>query len=380
MKINYISIPSPAFVLEEDRLIKNLEIMKRVQEEAGVQIILALKGMAMWSVFPIIKKYLKGATASSLNEALLCYEEMGQRAHTYAPAYKEKEFEMLMRLSSHITFNSLSQFDRFKKAVADYPGEISMGLRVNPEYAEVETDLYNPCAPGSRLGMIADQLPPELPSQIKGLHFHTLCESNSYSLEKTLDAFENRFASYLPQMEWVNMGGGHLMTDSNYHVDHLIRLLNAFKSKYDVEIIMEPGGAVAWQTGELVSTVLDIVENRGIKTLILDVSFTDHMPDTLEMPYRPSVKGALKEVDPKLPTYRLGGLSCLAGDFLDEYSFADPIKVGDRLIFEDMIHYTMVKTTMFNGLNHPVIGIWRQDQQFELVRSFHYLDFKNRLS
>jgi carboxynorspermidine decarboxylase len=380
MAIDYSKLPSPCFVLDEARLRKNLELIDSVQQEAGVTIILALKGYALWKSFPLVRQYLKGATASSLHEALLCYEEFGSKAHTYAPAYLPDEFGQIIRLSSHITFNSIAQFERFFPEVKASGKAVSCGIRVNPEYSDVETDLYNPAAPGSRLGMTPEQFSGGLPEGVEGLHFHTLCESDSYSLERVLQALEKRFEPFLRRVKWLNMGGGHLMTREGYDIPHLISLLKDFKSRYpNLQIILEPGGAIAWQTGELKASVLDIVESRGIKTAILDTSFTAHMPDTLEMPYRPRVRGATDPVEGK-PSYRLGGLTCLAGDFLSEYSFDKELQPGDMLILEDMMHYTMVKTTLFNGVGHPDIAIWREDDSFEIVRKFQYLDFKNRLS
>lgn len=377
MQIN--DIPSPAFVLEEALLRKNLELIRSVRERAGVDIILALKGFSMWRVFPLVGKYLSGATASSLDEARLIYEEMGVRAHTYSPAYLPDDFAEIMRYSSHITFNSLRQFQRYKEQVQQYSEPISMGLRVNPEYSEVETDLYNPASPNSRLGEVSDNLGDRLPEGIEGLHFHTLCESSSYTLEKTLAAFESRFGQYFDQLKWVNFGGGHLMTRKDYDIEHLIQLLQDFRRRYQLQVILEPGSAIAWETGFLVSTVLDIIENHGVKTAIVDVSFTAHMPDTLEMPYRPRITGASDPVAGK-PTYRIGGVSCLAGDYMEAYSFDQPLAVGDRIVFEDMIHYTMVKTSTFNGVKHPNICIRQEDGQLEVVKRFTHQDFKSRLS
>ncbi|TNE57657.1 MAG: carboxynorspermidine decarboxylase [Bacteroidetes bacterium] len=375
-------IPSPCFVLDEARLRKNLELIDHVQKTADVQIILAFKGFAMWSAFPLVRKYLSGATASSLSEARLCFEEMKVKAHTYSVAYIPREFNRIMGYSSHITFNSLTEYERYRKRLERHPDKISAGLRVNPEWSPVGTDLYNPATPGSRLGEVVENLNGRLPEGIEGLHFHTLCESTSYDLEKTLEYFEARFGIFLPQLKWVNFGGGHLMTRQGYQVDHLIRVLQNFKSKYPhLHVILEPGSAIAWDTGVLVSTVLDIVENKGILIAILDVSFTAHMPDTLEMPYRPRVRHATAEPPPGDPNqYRLGGVSCLSGDFMTEYGFEKPLKVGERIVFEDMIHYTMVKTTTFNGVTHPSIAIWREDGHLDVVRRFHYRDYKNRLS
>jgi len=333
----------------------------------------------MWSTFPIVREYLNGATASSLAEARLCFEEMKAYSHTYAPVYLSDEFEELMGYSSHITFNSLSQYAQYKSQVEKSERKISCGLRVNPEYSEVTTDLYNPAAPGSRLGVASSHVKNGLPEGIEGLHFHALCESDSYTLERTLEAFVHRYEHLFPKLKWINMGGGHLMTKEGYKIDHLIQLLKDFREKYNVEVILEPGSAIAWETGFLAATVLDVVENHGIKTLMLDVSFTAHMPDTLEMPYRPVIRRAGDQVTGK-NNYRIGGTSCLAGDFMQAYSFDEPVEINDRIILEDMIHYTMVKTSMFNGVKHPSIAIARMDGTLEMVRKFGYDDFKRRLS
>jgi carboxynorspermidine decarboxylase len=377
--IDYSKVPSPSFVLDMARLRKNLELIQRVQQESGAKVILALKGFAMWRVFPFVKQYLAGATASSLHEARLIFEEMGVPAHTYSPAYADDEFIKVMAYSEHLVFNTITQYERFKESVAAHP-HISPGIRVNPEYSSVETDLYNPAAPGSRLGEMVENFGGVLPEGIEGLHAHTLCESSASDLENMMAALEARFAAFFPQLKWINFGGGHLMTRKGYDVEHLIQILKNFKAKYPhLEVILEPGSAIAWETGELVSTVLDIVNSRGVKTAILDVSFTAHMPDTLEMPYRPKILGASDPAEGK-PTYRLGGVSCLAGDFMSEYSFVKPLEVGDRLILWDMIHYTMVKTTTFNGVKHPNICIWHENGDLEVVRAFGYEDFRNRLS
>lgn len=376
-------IPSPCFVLDESRLRQNLELIARVQREAGVQIILAFKGFAMWSTFPIVREYVHGATASSLNEARLCFEEMKTKAHTYAVAYAPREFGKIMGYSSHITFNSQGQYRRFRKKLEQHTEHISPGIRVNPGWSPVGTALYNPASPGSRLGEPAENFKGKLPEGIEGLHFHTLCESTSYDLETTLQHFERQFGTFLPGLKWVNFGGGHLMTRKGYDVDHLIQVLKAFKSRWPhLQVILEPGSAFAWDTGVLVSTVLDVVRNAGVKTAILDVSFTAHMPDTLEMPYRPRVQGAHENVSEASGknNYRLGGVSCLSGDFMEEYAFDAPVKVGQKVVFEDMIHYTMVKTSTFNGVTHPSIAIWRADGRLEVVRKFGYNDYKKRLS
>ena len=378
--VNYSEIPSPAFVLDEKLLRKNLQLINRVQKEAGIEIILAFKGFAMWSAFPLVREYLKGATASSLNEARLCFEEMKTLAHTYSPVYFENEFDELMSYSSHIVFNSFNQFEKFYPNTLKAGHKISCGIRINPEFSDVETDLYNPSAAGSRLGIGIENMPDQLPEEVEGIHFHVLCESDSYSLEKVLEKFELNFGKYLQQVKWVNMGGGHLMTRKGYNHEHLIALLKAFREKYNVKVILEPGSAIAWETGVLVSTIQDIVEHKGIKTAILDVSFTAHMPDTLEMPYRPKVIGAGEPEEDSKYVYRLGGVSCLAGDYMEAYSFDHELKAGEKIILLDMIHYTMVKTTMFNGVNHPAIAIWTEDDQLKIVRKFAYHDFKSRLS
>ena len=384
---NYEHVPSPCYVVEEELLMNNLALLAHVQKAAGVQIILAFKGFAMWSTFGLVRAHLAGATASSLNEARLCFEEMQRKAHTYMVAYIPSQFEEILGYSSHLTFNSLAQFERYRAEVAAHSPAVSVGLRVNPEYSEVTTDLYNPCAPGSRLGELAENLPASLPiadegkAGIEGLHFHALCESSAETFAHTLAAFEARFGKYLPALKWVNFGGGHLITRKDYDVDGLIRTLLAFRARYPhLEVILEPGSAVAWQTGVLRATVLDIVENKGIRTLLTDMSFTCHAPDTLEMPYRPAIVGAHTEKKAGLAAYRIGGQSCLAGDYLEAYWFDNPVAIGDTLVFEDMIHYTMVKTNTFNGVGHPSIGIQRRDGTFDLIRTFGYEDYKQRLS
>lgn len=377
--MNINEFPAPAFVLEEQKLVANLEKIAAVQAAAGIHVILALKAYALWPTFPLIAKYLSGATASSLGEARLIGEEMGCLAHTYSPAYLPEEFAELLTHSSHITFNSLTQYARFKDEVAAHTPKVSAGLRVNPEYSEVETDLYNPASPQGRLGETLPNLTDGLPEGIEGLHFHTLCESSSFTFERTLAAFEAKFSQFFGQLKWVNFGGGHLMTRADYDRDHLVKVLLGFRQRYPhLQVIMEPGSAIAWQTGFLLTRVLDIISNNGVKTALLDVSFTAHMPDTLEMPYRPVVRGATDPQEGK-PTYRLGGVSCLAGDYMTEYSFEQELKVGDRLILEDMIHYTMVKTTMFNGVKHPDITVLKADGSLDILRQFGYEDFKSRL-
>lgn len=379
MGIAIQQVPSPCYVLDEQLLRNNLALIKSVKERAGVNIIMAFKAFSLWPAFPIVREYIPYSTASSIHEARLAWEEMGSLAHTYSPAYTEAEFPAILQYSSHITFNSFSQFERFLPLAKGADRKVSLGIRINPEYSEVETDLYNPCAPGSRMGVIADQMPERLPEDIEGIHFHTLCESTSYNLEATLKAIEEKFAPYLKQAKWLNMGGGHLMTRKGYDVDHLVEVLRRFKEKWQLELILEPGSAFAWETGILVSEVVDVVENHGISTAILNVSFTAHMPDCLEMPYKPRIRGAHHEPVKGKPTYRMGGNSCLSGDFIGYWSFDAPLKPGDKIVFEDMMHYTLVKTTMFNGVPHPAIALWNEAEGLKVVREFGYEDYKNRM-
>ena len=379
MAIDYSKIKSPCYVIDEERFRKNLKVIKHVSDESGAEIILAFKGFAMWGVFPLIKEYISGAAASSPDEARLCFEEIGSAAHTYSPVYKSDDFKKLLKYSSHLTFNSLAQFNKFSSELLRYPKKISAGLRINPEFSEISHGLYNPCSPGSRLGIIAEDLNNGLPEGIEGLHFHVLFESDSFALEKVLQVVDAKFGKYFPALKWINMGGGHLITGKDYDTEHLIRILKQFQKKSRLKVILEPGSAFAWETGELVATVEDIVENQGIKTAILDVSFTAHMPDCLEMPYKPKIAGATDPV-PGKPTYRLGGNSCLSGDVMGEWSFEKELVTGDRIVFLDMIHYTMVKTTTFNGVHHPSIGIWTKEGQFRLIKEFGYKDYKSRLS
>jgi carboxynorspermidine decarboxylase len=379
--IDLSKIPSPCYVMEEQLLRNNLQLIKSVEERAGVTIILAFKAFALWKSFPIVREYIAHSTASSVAEAQLAFEEMGSPAHTYAPSYTDADFPHFLKYSSHITFNSLAQFHRFYPQVMASPETIKCGIRINPEFSVVETDLYNPSMPGSRLGVTAKNMGNTLPEGVTGLHLHNLCESNSYDLEKTLEVVEQKFGHFLTRVEWLNLGGGHLMTHKDYDVEHLIGLLLRFREKYpNLEIILEPGSAFAWQTGVLVADVADIVENDGILTAMLNVSFACHMPDCLEMPYKPRIRGAYHEPVPGKPTYRMGGNSCLSGDFMGDWSFDEPLKVGDKVVFEDMIHYTIVKTTMFNGVSHPSIGLWTKENEFLLYRRFGYEDYKNRMS
>ena len=379
MPIDYNILPSPCYVIDEERFRKNLSLIKHVSDESGAEIIMAFKGFAMWGVFPVLTEYVTGAAASSADEARLCFEEIHSPAHTYSPVYRENDFLSVLGYSSHVTFNSMNQFSKFYHQLAEYPRKVSAGLRINPEFSEISHSLYNPCSPGSRLGITAEDLKDGLPDGIEGFHFHVLFESDSYALEKVLAVVEKKFGNFFPQLKWINMGGGHLITRDGYDEDHLIKILRRFREKYGLHVILEPGSAFAWETGELVATVEDIVENQGIKTAILDISFTAHMPDCLEMPYKPKIKDATDPVNGK-PTYRIGGNSCLSGDFMGDWSFDQSIKPGDRVVFLDMIHYTMVKTTTFNGVHHPSIGMWTKEGKFRLIREFGYQDYKNRLS
>lgn len=370
-------VPSPCYVLEEARLRANLAIMERVQRESGANIILALKGFAMWASFPIIREVLQGCTASSLNEALLAHEEFGRQLHVYAPAYVPEELPQILQLADHLSFNSCGQWRRYRdQALA---AGVSCGIRVNPQVCEVSTDLYNPCGSHSRLGVTPEQFCPEALDGLDGLHFHALCESSAESLERTLEAFEGHFGQWLGRLKWVNFGGGHLMTRQGYNLELLISVLRGFRQRHPhLEVYLEPGGAVAWQTGPLVARVLDIVHNQ-MDIAILDTSAAAHMPDVLEMPYRPVVRGA-KEPGEKPHLYRLGGNTCLAGDVIGDYSFDQPLQIGDPIVFEDMIHYTFVKNTTFNGVNLPSLAIWTQAGELRLIRRFGYQDFKGRLS
>ena len=379
MAIEYDKIPSPCYVIDEERLRDNLALIRHVSEVSGAEIILAFKGFAMWGVFNIINEYISGAAASSVNEARLCYEEIGARAHTYSPVYKLNDFSDILRYSSHITFNSLEQYRKFYPQIRKSSFGISPGLRINPEFSEIDHGLYNPCSPGSRLGITAETLNNKLPDGVEGLHFHVLFESSSHQLENLLEVVERKFGNFFPYIKWINMGGGHLITRKDSDTVHLINIISRFRSRTGLNVILEPGSAFAWETGELVSTVEDIVENRGVRTAILDVSFTAHMPDCLEMPYKPGILGASVPGKGKY-LYRMGGNSCLSGDFSGDWTFEKPLKPGDRIVFLDMIHYTMVKTTTFNGVEHPSIGIWTRDGKFRLLRKFGYEDYRNRLS
>ena len=378
---------TPYYLLEERLLRRNLALIKQVADEAGVEIILAFKAFALWRTFPIFREYISHTTASSLYEARLATEEFGSKAHTYSPAYTEEEFPQIMACSSHVTFNSLSQYALFYPMVEAAGNPVSCGLRVNPEYSEVEVELYNPCAPGTRFGVTADLLPDKLPQGIEGFHCHCHCESDSYQLERTLVHLEKKFGRWFPRLKWLNLGGGHLMTRKDYDTTHLISILKGLRARYpNLRIILEPGSAFAWQTGPLVASVVDIVESRGIRTAILNVSFTCHMPDCLEMPYQPKVRGAatlppeaVKSATPDQHIYRLGGNSCLSGDYMGSWQFDHALEIGETIYLEDMIHYTTVKTTMFNGIGHPSIALLHTDGTIETLRSYQYEDYRDRM-
>lgn len=378
--IDFTQFPTPCYIMEEDLLRKNLKLISDVAQRSGAEIILAFKSFAMWRSFPIFREYINHSTASSVYEARLALEEFGSLAHTYSPAYTKEDFPEIMRCSSHITFNSLSQYQRFYADTLKAPHAISCGLRINPEYSEVETELYNPCAPGTRFGITSDLLPEQLPEGIEGFHCHCHCESSSFELERTLQHIEERFSKWFSQIKWLNLGGGHLMTRADYDTEHLIALIQALRARYPhLNIILEPGSAFTWQTGVLASEVVDVVESKGIRTAILNISFTCHMPDCLEMPYQPKVRNSETGSDGEF-VYRLGGNSCLSGDYMGLWSFDHELQIGDKIIFEDMIHYTMVKTNMFNGIHHPAIALWSTEQKPVIYKKFFYEDYRTRMS
>ena len=377
MDLDVSKLKTPCYLVDERRLIKNLECLKRVKEEAGCHILLATKAFSMYETFPLIGKYLDGVTSSSLHEARLGYEEMGKEVHIYAAAYREDDFDEIMQYCGHIVFNSFKQWKKYKGKIYKCSKKISCGLRINPEYAEIETDLYNPCAPYSRMGVTLPHFENEDLEGIEGLHFHAMCEQNADTLERILEVVEDKFGTYLYQMKWINLGGGHHITREDYDTAKLIKCIKHLKETYDLEVYLEPGEAVALNAGYLVTTVLEIVEN-GMKNAILDTSATCHMPDVLEMPYRPPIIGG------KLPnelkyTYRLGSATCLAGDIIGDYSFANPLIEGDKIVFGDMAIYTMVKNNTFNGINLPDIVLYQENSGYKIVKSFGYEDFKARL-
>ena len=381
----YKEINRPMYIIEEERLRSNLQLISDVAKRPNTEIILAFKAFALWKTFPIFREYINATTASSLAEARLALDKFGSKAHTFSPAYTDYEIDEIADCSSHITFNSLSQYNRLHERVKARNNDISLGLRINPEYSEIETDIYNPCAPGTRFGTSADKLPDTLPAGIDGFHCHCHCENGSDVFVRTLAHIEEKFAKWFSQIKWINFGGGHLMTRKDYDIELLVDTLNDFHKRYPwLHVIMEPGSAFGWQTGPLVAQVVDIVEDKGIKTAILNVSFSCHMPDCLEMPYHPAVRGAetLEEnIDYTQPyTYRLGANSCLSGDFMSAWRFDHELKIGENIIFEDMIHYTTVKTTMFNGISHPALAIVRkEDNRLEILRDFGVNDYISRM-
>lgn len=374
---------TPYYIVYEERLRRNLEIITGVMQRTGVKIIMAFKANALWKSFPIIAEYVRDSTASSINEMRLSHDYLGGDVHAYCPVYTDETFPQFLDGCTHITFNSLAQFHRHAEALRKHNSKglhASAGLRVNPRCSVIETDIYNPCTPGSRFGENPDTIGDKLPEGIEGLHFHALCESTSYDLEKVLEAFTRQYGHLLPQVKWVNMGGGHLMTRRGYDIDHLVRTLNTFKERYPhLDIIMEPGSAFTWQTGDLIVTVLDVIERDGIRTAIIDASFACHMPDCLEMPYRPNILEALPDDATDGITYRLGGNSCLSGDFVGGWKFAEPLKAGDRLTLLDMNHYTNVKTTMFNGIQHPDVLLQNLAGETRLLRHYTYEDYRDRM-
>ena len=384
-------VPStPYYILYEDKLRENLKLINKVSSESGVEIILAFKAFALWKTFDIFKEYICSTTASSPFEAKLANDYFGSLAHTYSPAYEENTFNTILECPKCITFNSLSQYSRFYDKIKDWNSNpanhnISAGIRINPERSEIATDIYNPCAPGTRFGISASDMPANLPDGIEGFHCHCHCENDSYALERTLDTIESKFGKWLGNIKWLNLGGGHLMTRKGYDINHLVKILRDFRHRHpNLEIIMEPGSAFAWQTGDLIASVVDIVEDKGIKTAILNVSFTCHMPDCLEMPYQPEVEGALslgneiKNITDE-NIFRLGGNSCLSGDFMGYWLFPNGLNVGDEIIFKDMIHYTTVKTTMFNGIQHPSICMKRHNGNIQMLREYKFEDYRDMM-
>lgn len=383
--MNIDKLRTPVYIVYESRLRQNLELITDVERRSGARIIMAFKANALWRTFDIFREYHRDCTASSMNEMLLGREKLGGNVHTYCVAYTPETIMEFIEGSSHITFNSLGQWRRFGGKVTEYNASherhVSPGLRVNPHCSVIETDLYNPALPGSRFGVSAPEIGDRLPEGIEGLHFHQLCESSSYDLAQVLAAFEEQFGHLLPQVRWVNMGGGHLMTRNGYDTDHLVQLLRDFKTRYPwLQVYLEPGSAFTWRTGDLITSVVDVVENDGVRTAIIDASFACHMPDTLEMPYQPAVSESCDSADPDALAYRLGGNSCLSGDYMGDWFFNRPLAIGDRLTLEDMNHYTTVKTTMFNGLQHPDIALCRADGEVEMLRHFTYDDYKSRMS
>jgi carboxynorspermidine decarboxylase len=371
-------IPTPCYVCEEELLERNLLILDDVQKRSGAKVILALKGFAMWSTFEQVKRYLHGCTASGLHEAKLAYEEFGKEVHTYSPAFKDEEIDEIASISDHIVFNSVNQLFKYASRVKEVNPKVEISLRINPEYSESPKEIYNPCGIYSRLGTTLANFDERVLEYVDGLNFHALCEQNVGALEGVLKAFESKFSKYFKGLKYINFGGGHHITKEDYDVERLIKIIKDFREKYSVEVYLEPGEAVGWECGYLVASVLDIVDN-GMKIAILDASAEAHMPDTMAMPYRAEVRGA-SEAGEREFTYRLAGNTCLAGDIMGDYSFDGPLKVGDRVIFEDQIHYTFVKSTTFNGIKLPSLALKKRDGNIKIVKEFGYEDYKNRLS
>lgn len=378
MNIDLNTLPSPCYVVDEGLLIKNLEKMKSVIERTNCKILLAQKGFSMFSVYPLIGEYLNGVTSSSVHEARLGYEEMGKEVHTYAPAFSETEFDEILSYSDHIVFNSFQQYNQFKEKIKSNPKQIEIGIRINPEYSEIEVDMYNPCFSHSRFGVTLENFEADQLEGVDGFHFHTMCEQNSDTLERTVQVVDEKFGKYIENMKWINFGGGHHITRPDYDIETLIRSILFMKNKYGVQVYLEPGEAVALNTGYLVATVLDTLHN-GMPIAILDTSAACHMPDVLEMPYRPEIIGAGMPNE-KAYTYRFGGPTCLAGDVIGDYSFDEPLKPGDKLVFCDMGHYSMVKNNTFNGVNLPSIVLNTVNDGIQVIKQFGYDDFRSRLS
>lgn len=389
MKVNtntYKEIDRPMYILEEEKLRRNLRVISDVAKRTNTEIILAFKAYALWKTFHIFREYISSTTASSLAEARLAVDKFGNKAHTFAPAYTDYEIEEIAKCSSHLTFNSMAQYQRLHTKAKESNPDISIGIRINPEYSEIETDIYNPCAPGTRFGISSDKLPQVLPADIDGFHCHCHCENGSDVFVRTLSHIEDRFSRWFSQIKWINFGGGHLMTRKDYDIELLVKTLNDFHTRYPwLHVIMEPGSAFGWQTGPLVAQVIDIVEDKGIKTAILNVSFSCHMPDCLEMPYHPAVRGA-RTIEENIDysqkyTYRLGANSCLSGDFMSAWQFDHELQIGENIIFEDMNHYTTVKTTMFNGISHPSLAIVHEKtNELEILRDFTVEDYFLRMN
>ncbi len=374
----YKNIKTPMWIIEEKLLRNNLEIMEYIKQKTNCKILLALKGYAIYSTFDIIKEYLDGCCASGLNEALLASQEFGKEVHTYSPAFKDDEIEEIAQISNHLVFNSISQFKKYSQKAKNINPDISIGVRVNLEYSSSPVEKYNPCGLHSRLGVKIENFDESILDICEGLHFHALCEQGAEALESVLIEFENRFEKYLSQMKWINFGGGHHITKKGYNIKLLISLIKRFKTKYNVEIYLEPAEAIGWEVGVLVASVVDIVHN-GMDIAILDISAEAHMPDTIIMPYRADIRDAREAYNLDF-TYKITGNSCLAGDVMGDYSFKNRLKIGDKIIIEDQIHYTIVKATTFNGVALPSISILRSDETLQKIREFEYIDFKNRLS